>query len=161
MNIDLESFGKMNIWHGIFQKSFSDYIFYKHREETWISKNSSLCALSLNQMWIERCSTCHESTFSRARIENQESLEQKVWWAFTSNNMLPQELEVYSGNADAKFSDLLRAFSYESYAQTQNFTSSLRITDHALSTTAHFCPEILETVSELRNDATRLRHVKH
>ena len=72
--------------------------------------------------------------------------------------MLLQELEIHSGNVDTISPDLLRAFFHESYAHTQDHTSSLRLIEYTLNTTTHFCLEISETASELRNDTTRLRH---
>ena len=75
INVHLENFGRRNLWHGMFPKSFSDWIFKKHREEAWISKYSYICVLTLHQMWIEGCSLCHERNFSRIRIEYQETLQ--------------------------------------------------------------------------------------
>ena len=68
-------FGRDNLWHGMFTKSFSNWILNKHRKEAWISNHRSLCTLTLNQMWIERCSMCHERISSRILIEDHGTLQ--------------------------------------------------------------------------------------
>lgn len=68
---------------------------------------------------------------------------------------------MHRGNVDTFSSDLLRAFIYEIYAHAQDYTSSLRLTDHTLNTTTHFRPEISYAASELRNNVAILRHANH
>ena len=75
INIDLERFGRKNFWHGSFHNFFSIWIFNKYREEAWIGKFITLFVLELYQMKIERFSTCHESTSSRIRVEDYETLQ--------------------------------------------------------------------------------------
>ena len=70
--------------------------------------------------------------------------------------MLPQELEMHRGNVDTMSSDLLRAFSYEGYSHTQDCMPSLRLKNHTLNNATQFRPEISDSTSELRNEATRL-----
>ena len=111
-------FGRRNLWHGMFPKSFSNWIFNKYREEAWISKYSSLCTLTLHQMWIEICSTCHESTSVRMRIEDHETIQQNVEGMFNSNVILTQELETHRTKVCIMSSELLRSFSRENYART-------------------------------------------
>ena len=145
----------------MFTKSFSDWIFNKHRVQAWISKCSSLRAFTLHEMQIERFSKCRESIFSGIQIEDHETLQQNVESIFTSNKILPQELKMHRVNVDDMSSDLLTAFLCERYAHSQDFTSSLRLTNHTLNTTTHFLPETSDAAFELRNEATRLRHAKH
>ena len=65
INIDLETFGRRNLWHGAFTKSFCTWIFNKHRDESWISKCSTLFTLALHQMWQKSFSTFDKSTCSK------------------------------------------------------------------------------------------------
>ena len=78
INIDLEIFGRRNLCHGVFPKSFSAWMLNKYREESCRSKHSTIITLELHQMWIERCSECHESTSIRIRLEDHETLQQKA-----------------------------------------------------------------------------------
>ena len=68
---------------------------------------------------------------------------------------------MYRGKEDVMTSELLRAFSYESYAHTHNYMFSSRLSDKTLNVTTHFQPKISHAASELRNSATRLRNTKH
>ena len=118
INNDLKRFGRRNLWHGLFPKSFCTWVFNKHRKESWISKFSALCILALHKMWIERCSICHESTSSRIRIEDHETLQTNVENIFDTHETLPPELEIHRGKVESMTSELLRAFLYECYALT-------------------------------------------
>ena len=119
-NVDLESFGRRNLWHGVFFTSFSDQIFNKRREEVWISKYSSLCVLELHQMWIERCSICHESTSSRIRIEDHETLQQKIQSVYLIQMEYFHKNQKHTVEVDNMSSDLLRVFLHESYEHAQD-----------------------------------------
>ena len=50
ININLERFGRRNLWHGVLPKSFSTWAFNKHREESCIRKYRTLCMSELHQM---------------------------------------------------------------------------------------------------------------
>ena len=41
VNTCLQIVSRRNLWHGIFPKSFSALVFNKHREKSWVTKNSS------------------------------------------------------------------------------------------------------------------------
>ena len=56
--------------------------------------------------------------------------------------------------------ELLRDFTHECYALTQDYSSSTLLINHTLNCVTHFCSDISEASSELRNAATRLRHDK-
>ena len=58
-------------------------------------------------------------------------------------------------------SDILRLFSHEWHAQTQDYTSSSILIDHNLNAAAHFRPETSDVASDLRNAVTRLTHAWH
>ena len=74
VNTDLKRFGRRNLSHWMLPKSFYAWVSNKHREESWFSKHSSLHAVELHQIWIERWSTYHESTSIKIRIEDHETL---------------------------------------------------------------------------------------
>ena len=70
INLNLQKFGRRNIWHGILPNSFCKLNFNEHIEDAWVSKHITLCTVVLHKMWIERFSMLHESTFSTIRIED-------------------------------------------------------------------------------------------
>ena len=93
-------------------------MFNNDREEACVSNRSPLFTLALHQMRIKICYMCHQSTSSRIRIEDHEILQQNEGCMFTSNDILPQELETHRVNLDDMSSNLLRDFLHGSYAHT-------------------------------------------
>ena len=154
-------FDRRCICHGMLPKSFCAWDFSKCRDEAWVSKHSFLHAAEFHQMWVERCLTCHEITSSRIRIEDHETLKNNAESVFISQDVLSPELKTYQGKVGIMTSELLRAFSYESNSQTQDYASYSRLTCHSLNIDAHFLSEISEAASELCNSVTMLRHDKH
>ena len=158
INIELKRFGRRNLWHDSFLKSFSTWVFNKYREEYWISTCSSLCLVSSHKTWIERCSMFHESTFSRIIIEDHETLKNNVHSVLNSLDMLPPYLETHRNNVNTIPSELLRVYSFKCYALKQDQIYSSRLTDHTFNTTTHFWPEISDNASELHDVANKIRH---
>ena len=140
INIELKRFGKRNLLYSFIHKSFSVYIFNKHREEVWIYKFICLCAIALHKMRIERCSIFHESTFSRIKKEHHETLKNNAHSAFNSHDMMLLELETHQNNVNTMTSELLRAFRHKFYVLTQDYASSSRLKDRTLNAATYFLP---------------------
>ena len=51
--------------------------------------------IALLKMWIERCETFHENAINRIRIEDYETLMNKVENTSETHEILPQELETH------------------------------------------------------------------
>ena len=104
-------------------------------------------AVVLHKIWIERCSTFHESASSIIRIEYHETLKNNVHCAIISRRILLPDPETYRDKVDTMTSKLLSAFSREGCAWSQDHGSSCRLTDHSLNSAANFRPEISEDTS--------------
>lgn len=150
INLDLQRFGRRNRWHGIFPKSFSDWIFQEHRTDDWIGTFSIKHILALHTI-------CHESTTVMIRVEDHDSLKCNAFNILETHAELPSALEVYRGKVELMSSDLLRAFLCEFYAFTQDRVSPSYLNIHTLSSVAHCHPDITSEVSELKNAATNKR----
>ena len=116
--------------------------------------------VALYKMWIERCSTFHESAFIIVRIEDHETLKNNVHCVLNSYVILPPGLEAHRDKAVTMTSEIIRTFLHEYYAVTQDHESSTMLLDHSLNATTHFLPDISEATSELRNSVTKLRRNK-
>ena len=100
INLDLHRFDRSNIWQGIFPKSLSDWISYKHRKEAWLGKFSIKCILALRTMWIERCDICHKSNNTMIRAEDHDVLKLNIANALESHAELPNTLESHRVKLD-------------------------------------------------------------
>ena len=49
--LELGRFGRRNIWHGVFPKYFSTWVFKNHREDSWLGKYSVICMSALHKIW--------------------------------------------------------------------------------------------------------------
>ena len=154
----MRTFGRRNLWHGAFSKSFSAWVFNKHREKDCIRKFNSPFVLALHQIWIEIFSMFHETKCSRIIIEDNETLMRSVERILDMHEALLSELEVHRGKVDAITSELLGTFLRKLYALTDGNSSSTLLTNDTLNSATKFRPEISEVASDFRNDATRLRH---
>ena len=77
---------------------------------------------------------------------------------FNTYDTLPPELETHRNKVEMVPSEILRAFSCECYALTQDHESSSQLTCHSLDTAKHFRPEISEDILDLCDAATKRRH---
>ena len=89
INTDLQRFGRINIWHEILPKSFCEWVFNEHIEDSWFTKHSTLCIEVLYKIFIERLSLLHERNFSTIRIEDNETLQNNARNVFSLHNTLP------------------------------------------------------------------------
>jgi hypothetical protein len=154
INLDIQKFGRRNLWHGIFSKSFSGWIYQEHRTDAWLGKFSIKCILSLHEMWIEFCTICHECTTAMIRAEYYDSLKCNVVNILETHSELPSTLEVHREKVESMSSDLLRTFLYEFYALTQDRVSPSYLNSHALNSATRYRPDITSEVSELQNATT-------
>ena len=120
INSDLQRVRKRNLCHGIFPVSFFKWVFCKHREDSWVSKFSTLCIVVLHKMWIEKFSMLHESKCITRRIEDHKTPHYNVREEFDSHDILPSNLKMNRDNVDYMKSKILRIFSHECYAIAQD-----------------------------------------
>ena len=158
INLDLQRFGRRNLWHGVFTKSLSTCVFKKHRKYAWLVKFSVRCIVVLHKMWLERCAICHESTNTIIRVEHHNTLKSNVLNIYEVHDELPNELETHRVNVNFMSSKIRRAFLCEFYVFAQDISSSDQLTNHMLNTATHYRPDITSEASELRDSATKTRH---
>ena len=109
-------------------------------------------------MWLERCAICHESTNTLIRVEGHNTLKSNALIILEMYEELPNELESRREKVHLMSSEHLRIFIHEFYAFTPDRSSCAQLTNHALSAATHCRPDIASEASELRDDATKIRH---
>ena len=158
INLDLQHFGRRNLWHGMFPVSLSSWILQTHRKEAWLQKFTIKCVLTLHDIWTERCTIIHESTKETIRVEDYDTLQQNVSNILHSQIDLPSTLLRFKERVPSMSTEQLRAFLYEFYAFTQDLESHRLLHDHTLHSATHYRPDITMAAFERRNAATHRRH---
>ena len=113
----------------------------------------------LHKTWLERYVICHERTNNVIRVENHNTLRSNVLKNLDMHDELPNELETHRGKVDLMSSELLRAFLHEFCTIINGISSSTQLTNHTLNAATYCRPDITLEASELRDAASKIRHV--
>ena len=143
----------------MFPISFCKWVFFKHREDAWVYRFSTLRISALNKLWIQRCSMLNESKFGTIRVEDHKTLQHNVREVFYSHDIFPPILETHHDNVDHMPSEILRPFLCEFYDIVKYFDSSDKLTNNTFNISTNFLPKISESASKMSNTATKLRHM--